>query len=64
MIRKILDGGGYLGLAALVAGVALPFAWPGRAQYRGFLLVAGVLLLLGGVLGAVGIQNPRGSGAP
>jgi len=31
MIRKILDGGGYLGLAALAAGVVLPYAWPGRA---------------------------------
>jgi ABC-type uncharacterized transport system involved in gliding motility auxiliary subunit len=54
MIRRLLDWGGYVGLAALAAGVALPFAWPARAQYRGFFLVAGVVLVLASLLARVG----------
>jgi ABC-type uncharacterized transport system involved in gliding motility auxiliary subunit len=53
MMRKILDWGGSLGLALLAAGVVLPFAWPGRAQYRGFLLIAGALLVLVSLLARV-----------
>jgi len=53
MIRRILDWGGSLGLVALAAGVVLPFAWPGRAQYRGFLLIAGALLVLASLLARV-----------
>jgi len=57
-------------IAGLVAIAAIGIAAAGGTDHlsaRGFhhaMLVAGVLLLLGGVLGAVGIQNPRGSGAP
>jgi ABC-type uncharacterized transport system involved in gliding motility auxiliary subunit len=53
MIRKILDWGGSLGLVVLAAGVILPFVWPSRAQYRGFLLIAGVLLVLASLLARV-----------
>src|SRR2546429_8941818 len=53
MIRRILDWGGSLGLAALAAGVALPFVWPGQAHYRGFLLVAGALLVVASLLARV-----------
>jgi len=53
MIKRLLDWGGSLGLAALAAGVVLPFAWPGRAQYRGFLLIAGALLVLASLLARV-----------
>jgi ABC-type uncharacterized transport system involved in gliding motility auxiliary subunit len=58
MIRKILDWGGSLGLAALAAGVALPFVWPGQAHYRGFLLVAGALLVVASLLAR--IEDYRG----
>jgi len=58
MIRRILDWGGSLGLAALAAGVALPFVWPGQAHYRGFLLVAGALLVVASLLAR--IEDYRG----
>jgi ABC-type uncharacterized transport system involved in gliding motility auxiliary subunit len=50
MIRKILDWAGYVGLAALVAGAVLPFVRPGLAQYRGFLILGGALLVLAALL--------------
>src|SRR5437016_5050093 len=58
MIRRIVDWGGSLGLAALAAGVALPFVWPGQAHYRGFLLVAGALLVVAALLAR--IEDYRG----
>ena len=53
MIRRILDWGGYAGLALLAAGAILPFARPEWAHYRGFLLVAGALLVLAWLLASV-----------
>ena len=40
MIRRLLDWGGYLGLAVLVVGTILPFLWPERNRFR-WTLVAG-----------------------
>jgi len=54
MIRKILDGAAYVGVAALAAGVILPIARPEWAQYRGFLLVPGALLVVASILARVG----------
>jgi ABC-type uncharacterized transport system involved in gliding motility auxiliary subunit len=53
MIRKILDWAGYAGLAALAAGVILPFARPEWGQYRGFLIIGGVLLVAASLLGRI-----------
>ncbi|MBI2159875.1 MAG: GldG family protein [Candidatus Rokubacteria bacterium] len=57
MIRRILDWGGYAGLALLAAGAILPFARPEWGHYRGFLLVAGALLVLAWLL--AGIEDYR-----
>ncbi len=53
MIRKVLDWAGYAGLAALAAGVILPFARPDLAQYRGFLIIGGVLLVAASLLARI-----------
>ncbi len=53
MIRKILDWGGYAGLAALAAGAILPFARPDWAHYRGFLILGGALLVVASLLARV-----------
>lgn len=50
MIRKLLDWGGYVGLAVLAAGAILPFARPDWGHYRGFLVLAGVLLVAASLL--------------
>jgi len=52
MIRKVLDWAGYAGIAVLAAGVALPYARPDLAHYRGF-LYAGALLVVASLLGRV-----------
>jgi ABC-type uncharacterized transport system involved in gliding motility auxiliary subunit len=53
MIRKILDWAGYAGLAALAAGAILPFARPEWGQYRGFLIIGGILLVAASLLGRI-----------
>src|SRR5206468_1731325 len=54
MIRKILDWGGYVGLAALVVAAALKFQYlPGWAHYWGFFLLAGVLLVAAWLLSPI-----------
>jgi hypothetical protein len=53
MMRKVLDWGGYAGLAVLAAGVLLPFARPAWAGYRWWLVGAGVLLVLASLLARV-----------
>ncbi|PYO20010.1 MAG: hypothetical protein DMD88_13310, partial [Candidatus Rokuibacteriota bacterium] len=54
MIRKILDWGGYVGLAALVVAAALKFQYlPGWAHYWGFFLLAGVLLVAAWLLSQI-----------
>jgi ABC-type uncharacterized transport system involved in gliding motility auxiliary subunit len=53
MIRKVLDWAGYAGLAALAAGVILPYARPEWAQYRGFLILGGVLLVAASLLARI-----------
>jgi ABC-type uncharacterized transport system involved in gliding motility auxiliary subunit len=52
MIRKVLDWAGYAGIAVLAAGVALPYARPDLAHYRGF-LYAGALLVVASLLGRI-----------
>ena len=66
MIRKVLDWGGYAGLAVLAMAVVLPFARPAWAQQRGWLLLAGLLLVaaslvvrVGELRGAVGGRTLR-----
>ena len=53
MIRKLLDWGGYLGLAVLVVAAILPFLRPEWARLRWTLVAAGVLLVLASLLARV-----------
>ena len=53
MIRKLLDCGGYLGLAVLVVAAILPFLRPEWARLRWTLVAAGVLLVLASLLARV-----------
>ena len=53
MIKKALDWAGYVGLVALAGGVVLPFARPDLAQYRGFVLLGGVLLVAASLLARI-----------
>ena len=53
MMRKVLDWGGYAGLAVLAAAVLLPFARPAWIGYRWWLVGAGVLLVLASLLARV-----------
>lgn len=53
MIRRVLDWGGYVGLALLAAGAILPFARPEWGHYRGFLVLAGALLVVASLLARV-----------
>src|SRR3989442_4691909 len=53
MIRRLLDGGGYLGLAVLVVAAILPFLRPEWARLRWTLVAAGVLLVLASLLARV-----------
>ena len=54
MIRKILDWSGYVGLAVLAVAVVLPFARPAWAAQRGWVLLAGLLLVGASLLARVG----------
>ncbi|PYN44203.1 MAG: hypothetical protein DMD95_11545 [Candidatus Rokuibacteriota bacterium] len=50
MIRKLLDWGGYAGLAVLVVAAILPFLRPEWMRFRWTLVAAGVLLVLASFL--------------
>ncbi|HBH01962.1 MAG TPA: hypothetical protein DDZ42_08585 [Candidatus Rokubacteria bacterium] len=54
MIRRVLDWGGYVGLAVLAAAALLPFARPGWAQQRGWLLLVGLVLVAVSLIARVG----------
>ena len=53
MIKRLLDWAGYLGVAVLAAAVLLPFMRPEWGRARGWLVVAGVLLVLTSLIGYV-----------
>src|SRR3989442_13589211 len=53
MIRRLLDWGGYLGLAVLVVAAILPFLRPEWARLRWTLVAGGVLLVLASLLARV-----------
>ncbi len=52
-MKRFGDWAGYAGLAVLAAAVLLPFAWPGRADFRWWLVAAGVLLVIASFLSRV-----------
>ena len=54
MIRRLFDWSGYVGLAVLAVAVLLPFARPAWATQRGWVLLAGLLLVGASLLGRVG----------
>src|SRR2546422_7213193 len=61
MIRRLLDWGGYAGLAVLVVAAILPFLRPDWMRFRWTLVAAGGLLGLGSLLGRVGgLPGPLG----
>jgi len=53
MIRRLLDWGGYVGLAVLTAAVIVPFLRPEWTRFRWTLIGAGVLLVLASLLARV-----------
>jgi ABC-type uncharacterized transport system involved in gliding motility auxiliary subunit len=53
-MRRFGDWFMYAGIAVLAAAVLLPFAWPARAQYRWWLVGAGILLVIASFLTRVG----------
>ena len=53
-MRRFGDWAQYAGIAVLAAAVLLPFAWPARAHVRWWLVAAGVLLVVAGLLSRVG----------
>ena len=53
-MRRFGDWAQYAGIAVLAAAVLLPFAWPARANARWWLVAAGVLLVVAGLLTRVG----------
>jgi ABC-type uncharacterized transport system involved in gliding motility auxiliary subunit len=54
MLKRVADWAGYLGLAVLAVAVALPFVRPEWSQFRWGLVIAGVVLVLVGLLAYVG----------
>ncbi len=53
MIRRLLDWGGYAGLAVLVVAAILPFLRPDWMRFRWTLVAAGVLLVLASLLARI-----------
>src|SRR5206468_6889089 len=53
MIRRLLDWGGYLGVAVLGFGAILPFVRPEWNQYRWMVIGAGIVLVLVSLLARV-----------
>jgi ABC-type uncharacterized transport system involved in gliding motility auxiliary subunit len=53
MIRRLLDWGGYLGIAVLAFGAILPFVRPEWNRFRWIFLAVGVLLVLVSLLARV-----------
>jgi len=53
MIKRLLDWAGYLGVAVLAAAALLPFMRPEWGRARGWLVMAGVLLVLASLIGYV-----------
>jgi ABC-type uncharacterized transport system involved in gliding motility auxiliary subunit len=49
-MKRLGDGLQYAGIAVLAAAVILPFALPSQAQYRWWLVIAGVVLVLASFL--------------
>ena len=50
MIRRLADVAGYVGLAVLLASVALPFVRPEWNAYRGWVALAGALLVAASIV--------------
>ena len=53
MIRRLLDWGGYVGIAVLAFGAILPFVRPEWNRFRWIFLAVGVLLVLVSLLARV-----------
>src|SRR3989442_3576949 len=53
MIGRLLDGGGYAGLAGMVVAAILPFLRPDWMRFRWTLVAAGVLLVLASLLARI-----------
>ena len=53
MIRRVLDWGGYFGIAVLAFGAILPFVRPEWNRFRWIFLAAGILLVLLSLLARV-----------
>ena len=53
MIRRVLDWGGYLGIAVLAFGAILPFVRPDWNRFRWIFLAVGILLVLLSLLARV-----------
>ena len=53
-MKRFGDWAGYAGIAVLAAAVLLPFALPARADFRWWLVAAGVLLVIASFLTRVG----------
>jgi ABC-type uncharacterized transport system involved in gliding motility auxiliary subunit len=53
-MRRFGDWFAYAGIAVLAAAVLLPFAWPARAQFRWWLVGAGILLVVASFLTRIG----------
>jgi ABC-type uncharacterized transport system involved in gliding motility auxiliary subunit len=53
-MRRILDWLGYVGIAVLVAAIALPFARPEWGRYRWWVVLAGAVIVLASLLVHVG----------
>jgi ABC-type uncharacterized transport system involved in gliding motility auxiliary subunit len=59
-MQRILDWGGYFGLAVLLAAFVLPFVKPEWGRMQWWLVGAGVLLVLASLLGHVNVRGAVG----
>ena len=62
-MKRFGDWVQYAGIAVLAAAVLLPFALPNQAQYRWWLVIAGVHLRVEGMLARSGALERLGAGS-